>query len=140
MGRNRLDRVDDVVVAEAAARFGLQADQLRFVGGFQNIIYEFDRNGQSYVLRLTHPSRRSLAMVRSELNWILYLAEREVPVSRPIPSERGLLADTAGEFTAVACVKAAGRQPGHVEGLESLGRIIGQMHALACPKGKTPTG
>lgn len=136
MARNRLELLDERTLAEAAGCFGLRSDQLHFAGGFQNIVYETDGDGQGYILRLTHPSRRSPALIRSELDWVLYLSEREVPVSRPVKSRGGLLCEAAGEFTAVVFEKAPGRRPGHVEELEQLGRITGRMHALA--KGYQP--
>ncbi|MGE5675830.1 MAG: phosphotransferase enzyme family protein [Mycobacterium leprae] len=128
MQQNMQDRVTPDILAESAARFGLKPDQVRPIGGgFQNVVYEFDRG----ILRLTHDSHRTPAAVASELNYVCYLRENGVPVAAPVPSVRGELAEVVGEFTAAAFERAQGRRPGHVEGLGTLGRITGRMHALA---------
>ena len=42
------------VLVEAARRFGLAADSLKFLGDFENYVYEGQKDGTSYILRLTH--------------------------------------------------------------------------------------
>jgi amicoumacin kinase len=127
MSRNMQERLTPELLAKAASRFGLQPGQLRPAGGYQNIVYECERG----ILRLSHASHRSSAMVAAELDWVRFLAEHGVPVSRPISSHNSTLAEPAGEFTAALFEKAGGHQPGHVEALRAVGRITGRMHALA---------
>lgn len=139
MRRNRVDQLTEADLAHAAACFGLRADQLQPCGGYSNLVYAAERSGRPVILRLTHRSHRTAAQIQTELDWISYLGEHEVPVSRPLRSRAGALVEQAGAFTAAAFERAPGRKPGHVEGLQRLGRIAGRMHRLA-QRYPAPTG
>ncbi|BCG59352.1 phosphotransferase [Paenibacillus sp. URB8-2] len=97
----------------AAAKYGITGMNLTFIGGFQNFVYEYRQGDRPCILRLTPSTHRSAQAVQAELEWILYLADHGIPVSRPILSESGywmevIDTDTELFFTAAAFEKAPG--------------------------------
>lgn len=117
----------------------LRRGQIRSLDAFESFIYEFERGGRSYILRLGHSLRRSEALIQGEVDWINYLAARGVSVAQTILSEAGKLVEAiddgqGGQFLATAFVKAQGR-PLYDAWTPSLyaafGQLLGSMHALA---------
>ena len=135
------ERYNEAILQEAAARYGIKTDQIRLLDGFESFMYEFDQNGQAFILRLSHSFRRSVSLIRGEVDWINYLADGGLGVSRIVPSPGGELVEIVddnqgGQFLATAFVKAAGGPPWESgqwdERLfECYGRFLGQMHALS---------
>lgn len=92
-------------------------------------------------MRLTPSTNRSETLVQSELDWILYLANKGVSVSKPILSNNGRLTEvillSEKHFTCVVFEKASGRMIEYPECLqdntlyERLGRLTGKLHALS---------
>lgn len=134
------NRFHEGVLQQAAARYGLNSDELKSVGGFESSVYEFTRDGRSYIVKITHTIRRSVHYIRGELEWINYLADQGVTVARAVPSSLGrdveVLEEADGSAFLVICYEKA---PGHRAGegewngplFEALGRLMGQMHTLA---------
>ncbi|MFC5650676.1 phosphotransferase enzyme family protein [Paenibacillus solisilvae] len=132
---------NDGIVREACHRYGLMTDELSFIGGFQNFIYAFQRNQSAYILRFTPISLRTTAMVEAELEWLLYLSDNGVAVSKPIPSAHGRLVEVVqgadSFFNVVSFDKAPGQKSTYPDCLhdirlfENCGRITGRMHKLA---------
>ena len=98
---------------KAATRFGMSTESLKFLGDFENYVYEGKIDGVNYVLRLTHSSHRSTNMVLGELEWINYLEKNGVSVAKALHSASGRLAEEvhvgADYFVASAFEKAKGR-------------------------------
>ena len=133
-------RYNDVILQEAMRRYGIAKDQIQPLDAFESFIYEFERGGADYILRIGHSFRKSEALIRGEVDWINYLAQGGVSVARAIPSEMENLVEMiedgqGGEFLVTAFVKAAGQKP-WLAGwtptrFENYGRLLGKMHALA---------
>ncbi|WP_158289685.1 phosphotransferase enzyme family protein [Paenibacillus flagellatus] len=128
-------------LTEAGKRYGVAPERFRHVGGFENLIYGFERDGREYILRVTHESHRSAGEVASELHWMRHLAEHDVRVARPVEAADGLLPGDvrteAGTFLLSAFERAPG---GHVDArrpewgprlFERWGELTGRMHRLA---------
>lgn len=115
------------VLVEAARRFGLAADSLKLLGDFENYVYEGQKDGTSYILRLTHSSHRSTNLVLGELEWINYLAENGVSVAKALHSVAGKLAEEipVGEGYFVASFVP-----------ESKGQIIGSYQSRRTNPGR----
>lgn len=137
------------VVQEGACRFGVTTDELTYIGAWQNFIYEYKKDDESYILRFTPSSHRNETDVTAELEWIHELASHGISVSTPIESNRNRFTeviplDQSLYFTAASFVKAKGEKIGYPECLsdtnlhEQMGRITGKMHALS--KGYHPRG
>lgn len=127
------------ILAAVQARYGIATVEER--PAFESFIYAFERDGQDYILRIGHSLRRSVALIKGEVDWINYLAEGGAGVARAVLSEQGNLVEEiddgqGGQFLATAFVKAPGGPPlrGDVwnETLwEAYGRLLGRIHALS---------
>lgn len=133
------ERYTDAILQEAMARYGILPDHIHLLDGFESFMYEFERDGQAFILRIGHTLRRTSGLIHGEVDWLNYLADGGVSVARAVPSLRGDLIesidDGQGErFLATAFVKAPGKPPSSATWdtplFEQYGRAIGRMHAL----------
>ncbi|KRE38752.1 phosphotransferase enzyme family protein [Paenibacillus sp. Soil522] len=125
---------------EGAARFGVRQEELSFIGGFQNFIYSYTREGCKYILRFTPSTLRTQEGLEAELEWIRYLAENGMSVSEPIPSAQGRDVECVSgkmvDFYATSFRHAPGRKIGYPECLgnpllyEQCGRMTSHLHKL----------
>lgn len=135
------NRFNSRILTQATDRFGIAADQIALLDGFESFIYQFQKEGQEYILRISHSQRRSADLIRGELDWINYLADGGVGVSRAVPSQSGEMVEVVddqhgGEFLAAAFEKARGQMAWKAGVYEKqhlyapYGRLIGRMHRL----------
>ncbi len=132
------DRYNDAILQEAMRRYGIAGDQIRSLDAFESFIYEFERDSDGYILRISHSSRRSHSLVHGEVDWINYLADGGISVARAVLSDSGKLVEAiddqrGGAFLVTAFVKAPGRAPWDLwtpELYESYGEVIGRIHTL----------
>jgi amicoumacin kinase len=140
------DLYSDSILQEALLRYGGTFQQPQELKAFESFIYEFERDSQSYILRVSHSLRRSEYLIEGEVDWINYLAEGGVSVARAISSDNGKRVEAiddshGGCFLATAFVKAKGISPWDIwspELYETYGELIGKIHALSkqySPKG-----
>ena len=134
------DLFNDNILHETMQRYGIAAEDIWPLNGFENLIYEFRRGDKNYILRITHSIRRNPELIHGEVDWINFLADGGVSVARAIPSAGGNLVETiadaqGGYFLATAFVKAPGRRPWEVgwnpERYATYGALLGKMHTLA---------
>jgi Ser/Thr protein kinase RdoA (MazF antagonist) len=134
------ERYDDSILHEAMRRYGIADGTIQLLGAVENFIYEFEREGQGYILRIAHSLRRDLALIQGEVDWINYLAGAGISVARAVDSQRGRLVEAlddrqGGQFLATAFVRARGQSPwdlGWTPALyERYGHLLASMHALA---------
>jgi amicoumacin kinase len=134
------DRYHDDILQQAMRRYGIAPERIRPLDAFESYIYAFERADGEYILRISHSLRRSETLIRGEVDWINHLAAGGVSVARAVHSQGGNLVEVVedgrgGAFLATAFVKAAGRRPWEAgwthERYETLGRLLGSMHALA---------
>jgi Ser/Thr protein kinase RdoA (MazF antagonist) len=135
------ERYNDEILQEAMRRYGIGGDDIKLLDGFESYMFEFRQDGAEFILRIGHSIRRSVALIRGEVDWLNYLYDGGVGVARAIPSRSGELVEViedgrGGQFLAVAFIKAKGGSPSE-EGrwnevlFERYGRVIGRMHALS---------
>ncbi len=126
---------------QASRAYGVAPETVHHVGGFENLIYGFRRDGRDLILRVTHSSHRSRELIESELHFVGYLAEGGVRAAKPVPSSSGRWTETVeaedGSFTLACFEQAPGGlvQAGHPAWgsrlFEGWGEITGRMHKLA---------
>lgn len=135
-----LARYNDSILQEAIRRYGIPKDKIKPLEAFESFIYEFERERESYILRIGHSLRKSEALIQGEVDWINYLARGGVSVARAVPSESGKLVEAiddgqGGQFLVTAFVKAEGGNPWDAgwtsARFETYGQLLGKMHALA---------
>ncbi len=144
-------QIDDRIVNEAAGRFGAAPDCLmglhdsvKVVRGYRFVeksLYQCERDGRTYILRLTHSRYVDFKFIAGEIDWVNYLANDGVSVPRAVPSEQGDFVEIVGEedcpYAAVCFEKAEGRQIRFDDAgkwnaglFEKYGETISRMHAL----------
>lgn len=127
------------VLDEALRRYSFKKSNTRRIGGFQSFVYECKRNGEIYILKLTHSSHRSEKMICGELDWIQFLDQNGVSVCRPIFSNSQKLTEVIrcnnSYFTVVAYEKAKGGPLRNGDWNSNLfelwGKNAGKMHYLS---------
>ncbi|MBN2500738.1 MAG: phosphotransferase [Anaerolineales bacterium] len=134
------DRFNTAILAEVMQRYAIAPDKITALDGFESFIYEFERAGADYILRITHTERRNENLIHGEVDWINYLAAGGAGVSQAILSENGQLVEKVpaghGEhFLATAFTKAPGKPPWEIgwtpEIYVNYGRLLGHIHALS---------
>ncbi|MBO9539313.1 phosphotransferase [bacterium] len=138
MNQTLRDRYSPTVLAVFAQRYGVRPEEVTNLGGFESFVFAFSRDGGDYILKITHTVARSFEHLEGELEWLNYLADHGVPVSRAVPSLEGRLieklADESGEYLAIAYEKAPGTPIVQADMTPALyrtwGNLIGRMHAL----------
>lgn len=128
----------DQIAIKALERYSEQYQDLYFLGGFKNYVYEFKLSDVDCILRLTKSDHRQKSDILGELEWIQYLNLDAVNVSTPLKSIHGNLLEliTLDKLSMIACVfkKAKGKQLIYPEYLgnkavfEELGKITGMIH------------
>ncbi len=134
-------RFNDNILHEVQRRFGIAPDHIQELDAFESFIYQFVKNGRTYILRIGHSRRRSAALIRGEVDWINSLADGGASVAQAVLSENGLLVEEIedgedGHFLATAFVKAEGGPPQQTgqwneQLFVSYGRLIGRIHKLS---------
>jgi Ser/Thr protein kinase RdoA (MazF antagonist) len=133
-------RYNEPILDEAKLRYGIQPDRIRLLDGFESFMYEFERDGRSFILRLSHSLRRGEELICGEVDWLNYLASGGAAVARAVESAGGRLVEHiddghGGRFLATAFVKAPGRHPAKADWTGDFcvryGQILGRIHALS---------
>ena len=137
------------VLSVAASLFGTSQealDKFEDSEGCANLVYQYQRDDQPRILRLSFRPDRSVELIRGELHFVEYLAAGGVRVSRPVPSVNGNLVEVIPTawmiFIAVSFLKGKGmRVPDNgyryregvpmQEYFQNWGQVLGQMHRLA---------
>ncbi len=131
----------DAIRSEAMRRFGFTAAPYRSIAGASHsFVYDCERGGKHYVLKVTHTSHRKPSEALGELEFINFLADSGVAAPRAVRSLSGSLVETiaatpgAEQFIAVAYEKAEGAlvdwRTWTPQMFEQWGALIGSMHAL----------
>lgn len=140
MEEQYIQRFTPAMLAEALAHYGATPEDARDLGGFENFIYQFERDGQPFILRLAHSSRRDHDLIQAEVDWINYLAGHGVSVAAAIQSDQGALVEAVDDghgeaFMASAFELAPGRVYREADDwtpalYERYGELLGRLHAL----------
>jgi Ser/Thr protein kinase RdoA (MazF antagonist) len=149
VNRNEVVQICENDVLDPAARsFGTTKDQLGKFDDYEgcaNLVYQFTRDDQPRILRISYRSDRPMEVIQAELHFVNYLADHGMRVSRPIPSAAGNWVEVipaAGIlFVAAAFARGRGmRVPDNgyryregvpiQEYFQNWGAALGRMHRL----------
>ncbi|MBN3490123.1 phosphotransferase [Acholeplasma equirhinis] len=127
------------ILMRISSRYKVERKALTFIGGFENYIYGFEKDNKSYVVRVSHSSHRDLEDIKSELDFVFYLATNGAKVSMPVLTiDQNLVekidASDGSYFIISAFTKAEGKAP-KIEDFSTdffinYGKVIGQFHRL----------
>ncbi len=126
------------ILNEASQRYAISKTDLKKLGSFESFVYEYEKNGQSRILKITHNRHRTVNQIKGELEWVNFLAENKVSVPPVIRSKNKELVELINVddsyFLIYAFEKASGSLP--EQNLwddvlfENWGRVMGRMHAV----------
>jgi Ser/Thr protein kinase RdoA (MazF antagonist) len=134
--------VSKKILEQTCNRYGILTQELTFVGGMENAVYSYQKDSQTYFLRMGHSSHMTLELVTAEIDWLVYLVDNKVPAVRPVKSHHGTYVESVGSnndsYNVVAFEKAEGehmdfRNPKSWSEsvIRDWGRVIGLMHSVA---------
>lgn len=139
-----MSKTQSVVLSEAIKQFNFQANKTNanLLGNSANMVYEVEQNGKFYILRITQGSAKYVPAYEGEIDWVNYLADNGVNVSKAISSINNKFVECVNVdnscYLVSAFEKAKGKMPNTKdtnEWNESLfyiwGQTMGQMHALS---------
>ena len=87
------NRYNDEILTEARQRYGIDTDKIKLLDGFESFMFEYEKDGAEYILRLGHSRRRTPDMIRGEVDWINYLVDGGAGVAKAVLSENGELVE-----------------------------------------------
>jgi amicoumacin kinase len=142
--RTRLLYTPDVL-SEAMRRFAISPGSLHELDGFESFIYEFEKEGHGFILRISHSLHIPPDITWGEIDFLRYLADNGLSVNRPQPSGTGSLLEIipvkepeGGEetyFMAAVFDRAPGRPPRREDWtppfIQNMGRFLGRYHTLS---------
>lgn len=73
-------------------RFDMEVE-VKKLGDFENYVYETYKNGQPFIMRITHSSHRNKEEILSELDWMRHLYNEGLSVPGVFPSVKGNLVE-----------------------------------------------
>lgn len=133
-------RFDEYRLEEAAQLIEVEPHRIKQIGGFENIVYSFPKNGQDLILRVGYSTHRTPEMVAAEMHFMDYLAAHQVRIAKPVRFSNGELiaciASGEEQFILSVFEKAPG---GHINAshpdwgpglFQRWGEITGMMHDL----------
>ena len=133
--------MNEHILANAAKLYGIGLSDLNYICGFQNFVYEYARKEKAYILRITHSFHRHSDSVNGEIEWVEYLYNNGVSVSKPIVSKADRYVEVIeldnSYFIITSFEKASGKKIFYPECMnndsltEMCGEITGQIHKLS---------
>lgn len=132
------ESMNDNVLETAYELFGIDKNLVEFIGGFENLVYSFQKDDKDFILRFVHNSHRSFEQVEAEIEFIDYLDRNHASVSTIVLSlnnnivEKIISNDTY--FSVSVFTKAQGATIKNEqltdEFIYSFGKEIGKLHLL----------
>ncbi len=128
------------IILKAIERYGIPYEKVEKLGGFENFIYEYEKNGSEYILRFVHSTHREFKHVYAELEFIDYLSKNGANVSTVVPSTDSELVfkvncNDKDYFSVCVFTKAPGafvsREDRTSHFSYNLGKAVGKLHKLA---------
>ena len=83
------------IAEQIAARWFVASTDVRTGGASANFVCRVEAGGRTYALRCNYESERTLEYYAAEMAFVEYLADRGLPVARPLRSRAGALVERA---------------------------------------------
>lgn len=134
----------NMILDEVSKLYQLDINRGEFnqIGNSANLIYEFQHKGDSFILRITEKDLEYLASYEAEVDFVNYLAENKVSVSKAISSINNKVVEAIKFSNSCYIVSIFEKAAGHMPIINNAeewndklfykwGRTMGQMHALS---------
>lgn len=127
----------DDLFTEALAIYGIKPEDSEILDGFESFIYQVNKAGEEYILRVGHDHRRAEDQVYAEADFLNYLARCGLSVPKVLPTLEGQLvgsipAADKSHFVTALFTKAPGfppkREYWQPELFERMGAFLGRLH------------
>jgi len=139
MEKNIKEAMNDSLIEKAIELYDIDKNKLKSLGGFENFVYEYEKDSISYILRFVHSTHRTFDLVLAEIEFIDFLYNNGANVSQVVTSVNNVVTekcDTENSeyFTVTAFVKAKGdfvkREQIGPELNKEFGKAVGKLHLL----------
>lgn len=131
--------INDDVIKKAAKLYDASFNDVVYIGGFENFVYEITKGNTEYILRLAHSDHRKYNEILAEIEFIDYLSKNGANVSQVIKTNNNELSeviktDNGKYFTATLFTKAFGTFVTHEDRnpdfFRNFGAAVGKLHKL----------
>ncbi len=78
--------INDDIIKKAAILYDTPFEGIKKVGGFENFVFEYNKNNADYILRFVHSEHRKYDQVLAELEFIDFLDKNDAVVSTVVHS------------------------------------------------------
>lgn len=128
----------EVLIWETAkSTFGLDSFPYKKIGSFESEVWEVQKQGNPFILRITDPTHRSIENLKAEASWIQYLADHKVEVVLPLKTLKDEYVSVSHDPNCFLMLfsKAKGRLPTLEDITDDFifywGSVMGKMHRVA---------
>lgn len=139
MNKNIQNSLTEAIIRQSADLYDTPFDTVRKIGGFENFVYEYEKNGDFYIMRFTHSSHRTVEQVNAEMEFIDYLDNKNARVSTVVHSRNDKLIEVINineDDYFIICVFT--KAPGNFvkkadltdDFYEMFGEEVGRLHKL----------
>lgn len=84
--------VSDNLLTLMSNKYSFEKDTLHFISESTNQIYAFQKNDKRYILRFSQRPAEQIHQIKAEMDWLYYLANKEIGVSLPFFTDSGEIA------------------------------------------------
>jgi Ser/Thr protein kinase RdoA (MazF antagonist) len=139
IGMSFIKKLKKKTISELRLLYNLKADQLQYLGGFDNFVYEITQPNSNSILRVGF--QKPKIEIEAEIDWILYLHNHGIQVSPPLHSPQGNYIETLTQDTVSLMVVNFEKAPGKFINKKndqewnptlwkSMGNVLGSIHEL----------
>lgn len=129
---------NETILKEGLDYYGANIEDSIELEGKQNIIYSYKANNKDYIIRFSSSIRRKKSDIYSELDWLFYLYDNGIELSKPVMSIRNNFIEEIRRdgyiFFVVSFEKASGKyikkEDRSKEIYYQVGKSMGMMHKL----------
>ncbi len=133
------------LLKQVARLYNIDSRGLKFEGGFDHLFYGYSIKGKEFLIRIKtdmNLDKKSFIQIKAEVDWINYLAQNDIPVSKPQLSCNNKYVEEIRidnkSYIVISFSKALGnyinfRDPDEWNDTlwEKMGEILGKMHSLS---------
>lgn len=127
------------LIKQAAKLYNIPFKSIKYLGGFENFIYEFKKDDVDYILRFVHSGHHDYNLVLGEIEFIDYLDSFDASVSTVIHSINNnvvekIMINTCDYFSVAVFVKGKGERLSSSLDSDSFweyfGEEVAKLHSL----------